>query len=295
MIANFKSRLKSFPIIKKIVDKRRVTRKFGTELRLLNGENPSRSTHPSIVHYSLNKSATQYVKNILTTCVEENDMVPVYIQDYAFASQLPYMDELSADEMQQYKHIFKPQGYLYTAFGGLVEGIDKLDHYRVVLMTRDPRDILVSEYYSNAYSHPEPNSLSSKNQSFHRLRGQALAQTIDEYALARCEWVQEILERYRSQLLKKYSQVYMTKYIDMVQDFETWLTDLLHACQLDVSPALKKQLVEQHYASRPKAEDQQSQLRKGVAGDYINKLNEETIHQLNDRLADVLTYYQYAS
>ena len=222
-------------------------------------------------------------------------MVPVYIQDYAFASQLPYMDDLSEAEIQPYKHIFKPQGYLYSAFGGLVEGIDQLERYRVVLMIRDPRDILVSEYYSNAYSHPEPTSISSKNDEFHGLRSQALAQTVDEYALARCEWVREILERYRVRLLEKHDQVYVTRYEDMVADFEQWLSRLLEACHLELSPgALKQRLVDQHYTSRPKVENQQSQLRKGVAGDYHNKLSEATIQELNERLSDILEYYQYA-
>ena len=293
VIATLKSRIKATPVIGQMIEKRRVRQKFATERSLLNGENPSRSPHSSIIHFSLNKSATQYVKQILTTCVQEIDMVPVHMQDYAFASQFPYLDHLSVEEMQAYKHIFNPQGYLYSAFGGMVEGIDSLSQYRVVLMTRDPRDILVSDYYSKAYSHPEPTSFSDKNEFFYQARHQALEQTVDAFAMAECELIGDILIRYRDQLLAKHPEVYLTRYVDMVTDFEGWLTNLLHACELEVRPALKKQLVQQHYASRPRGEDQQSQLRKGIAGDYQHTLKEETIRFLNEKLSEVLTYYQY--
>ena len=294
MITKLKQRIKSVPVVGPLVEQRRLARKFATERSLLNGEDLSQSTHPSIIHYSLNKSATQYVKKLLTTCILEQGMVPVYIQDYAFASELPYLDDLSAEEMQPYKHVFKPQGYLYSAFGGMVEGIDQLDQYRVVLMTRDPRDILVSDYYSNAYSHPEPPQVSSKSGRFHNLRNQALEQTVDEFAIEQCELVRTNLLRYRDRLLTQHPKTYMTKYGDMVTHFEQWLSDLLRACELEVSEALKNQLIEQHYASRPRIENINSQLRKGVTGDYKNKLREETINTLNEKLSDVLEYYQYA-
>ena len=288
-----KKQIKSVPVIKQMVEKRRIRQKFATEIGLFNGEDPSPSDHPSIIHYSLNKSATQYVKKILTKCIRASNMLPVYIQDYAFASQLPYLDTLTVEEIQPYKHIFKPQGYLYSAFGGMVEGIDNLDQYRVVLMTRDPRDILVSDYYSRAYSHPEPPSISSKNAIFHDLRNQALEQTVDAFAIEHCGSVRDIMLRYRDQLLTKYPNAYVTKYNDMVTDFDRWLDNLLMACELEVSATLKNKLSKQHHASRPRAEDKNSQLRKGVAGDYKNKLSEKTIAVLNEQLAEVLEYYEF--
>lgn len=290
---NLKEQFKSVSFVREIVERRRIKKKFATEMNLLNGVNPSKSTQPSIIHFSLNKSATQYVKKTLNVCVQESAMVQVHIQDYAFASQFPYLDQLSVDEMQEYKHIFKPKGYLYSAFGGLVEGIDNLDQYRVVLMVRDPRDIIVSDYYSIAYSHPEPTSISSKYEGFHINRKLVKHQSLEEFALQSWEKINGILERYRDQLLIKYPHVYVTKYEDMVSDFESWLSDLIRACQLEVSQKLKDHLIQQYYISRPKKENQQSQFRKGVSGDYKNKLSDETISFLNEKFSTVLDYYQY--
>lgn len=293
IVTNLKSQLKLVPGVQEMVERRRVKKKFITEIRLLQGRNLSKSAHPSIIHFSLNKSATTYVKHLLKICCEEQGMTTVRMHDYAFASKFPYFDRLSIEELQQYQHVFKPTGYLYTAFGGLVQGINNLDQYRVVLMTRDPRDILVSAYYSISYSHEEPTSFSSKNEEFYGVRSQARQQTIDEYVLNSWEKINEILQTYRDRLLEKYPHVYLTRYEDMVDDFENWFINLLEACQLDISEALKDQIIQKHYASRPKVEDKQAHVRKGVSGDYKNKLKDETISFLDEKLADMLAYYQY--
>jgi hypothetical protein len=86
--------------------------KFKTELALLKGTRVNSSRHPSIIHFSYNKAATQYVKSILNRCAVENGMVPVGVHDLASHSKVPYLDQLSHDEMKPYQHIFKVQGYL---------------------------------------------------------------------------------------------------------------------------------------------------------------------------------------
>ena len=131
-------------------------RKFSVELDLIKGQHQNYNKHPSIIHFSLNKAATQYTRRILEQCAVENGMVPVNIHGYAFHTNFPYLDHLTEEEMKKYQHIFKPNGYLYSVFGGMIEGISDLEKYKIVLMVRDFRDILVSEYYSIAFSHVAP-------------------------------------------------------------------------------------------------------------------------------------------
>ena len=84
-------------------------RTMGFPLRhpLIKGTHKNSNKHPSIIHFSFNKAATQYVKSILRRCAVENGMVPVGIHDYAFNADFPYLDHLSAKEMEKYMHIFK--------------------------------------------------------------------------------------------------------------------------------------------------------------------------------------------
>ena len=177
--------LRRLPVAERYLNRRYRLKRFPVELSLIAGRHVNHNTHRSIVHFSLNKAATQYTKSILWRCAVQNGMVPVGIHDYAWGSDFPYLDRLSAAEMQRYQHIFKPSGYLYSVFGGMVEGIPNLDRYKVVLMVRDPRDLLVSSYYSLAYSHPVPLKTSGKHDDFMAARSTARRVSVDEHVLGR--------------------------------------------------------------------------------------------------------------
>lgn len=109
-------------------------------------------------------------------------LLPVQMSTYAWNADFPYLFTLSAEAVKPYLHIFRPQGYLYTVFGGLVEGIPDGHPYRTVIMVRDPRDVLVSGFYSYAYSHIAPPS-EEKVEEFTEWRTFVQNLTLDEYAM----------------------------------------------------------------------------------------------------------------
>ena len=220
-------------------------------------------------------------------------MTPVVIHDYAFNSNFPFLDHLSREEMQKYKHIFKSQGYLYSVFGGMIDGIKNLEDYKVILATRDPRDILVSDYFSIAYSHSVPSKGGSKHNSFISKRLAAQNATIDEYVISESERVYDIFSRYQILLLDRYKNVHLATYEDMISNFEIWLNDLLEYCELDLSREFIQYLIEENEAKKPKKEDITKHIRKGVAGDYKEKLQPETIQTLNNKFEPILRHYHY--
>jgi hypothetical protein len=262
---------------------------------LLKGTHRNRNEHPSIIHFSLDKAATQYTKSILKRCASQAGMVPVSIQDYAFATDFPYLHELSAAKMAHYSHIFKPKGYLYSVFGGMVEGIAELEKYIIVLMLRDPRDVLVSEFFSTAYSHVAPYGPSAKYEEFISQRRTAQSMTIDEYVTADSERLYEILRRYKLLLIDKHPNIYITTYEEMLADFQHWLIGLSGWCQLPITTELRETLLQQNERLRPKDEDVRRHLRKGQAGDYKEKLKKETIDYLNRKFASIFEEFGYGS
>lgn len=291
---NFSKRvLKKLPLIERYLRHRDERGQFRVERALIQGKHRNRNTRPSIIHFSMNKAATQYTKAILRRCAAHNDMVPVAIHDYAFNTNFPYFDFLSAAAMQRYHHIFKPQGYLYSVFGGMIEGIPDLEKYRVVLMIRDPRDVLVSEYYSIAYSHVVPDMSGDKFEEFMNRRNTAQKMTIDEFVSIDADRVCGILERYRSLLVNKYPDTYITRYEEMVTDFQSWLPGLIRACRLEITDDLLRSMLEENNRLRPKAEDARRHIRKGTAGDYKEKLKPDTIDRLNTKLSSFLDTFGY--
>lgn len=265
-------------------------RRYPVELALLRGESPSRSTHPSIIHFSLNKAATQFVKSILFRAGAEAGMLPVGFHALAFASSLPYFDDLTADEMPPYRGAFRPTGYVYSSFGGAIHGL-QLDGFRVILMVRDPRDLLVSEYFSVAFSHMLPPDR-EKRREFAARKRFALEAGVDAYALRYCDRTRNTFEQYARTLLGR-PNIHFTKYESMIADFEPWLRDLLGFCQLEPGAELLRTFVAEGTAAAPSQENARSHRRQVSGGEYLRKLRPDTIAELDARLGSVLTEFGY--
>ncbi|MEM9888970.1 MAG: sulfotransferase domain-containing protein [Bacteroidota bacterium] len=263
------------------------------EYGLIHNKHRSKSTCTSILHFSLNKSATQYVKKVLSQAASSLNISCAHLNGYAFHSDFPYLDLLSQKEFEAYQYLFKPQGYLYSVFGGMIDGLQALEKYLVVLMIRDPRDILVSSYYSTAYSHPVPGKNSNKLAAFQEKRQETQQMKVDEYAINESEHLLEIYHRYIELLLKQHPTCYVTKYEDMVENHEKWLNDLLAYCQLDIDNDLKARLLKQNKRLKPKTENINDHMRKGVAGDFLEKLQPQTIGILNAKFAHILERFAY--
>jgi hypothetical protein len=219
-------------------------------------------------------------------------MVPVHINEYAFYTRFPYLTAVPVAEMDQYQHIFQPQGYLYSAFGGMVKGIPEFERYKVILMVRDPRDILVSWYYSLAFSHSTPPEASNRYQDFMEKRSKAQEMTVDELVIAESDRVLRIYQRYIQNLLEPYDHVYLTSYEQMTSDYECWLRGIGEACDLEISPGLMDRLLEENRRLQPKNEDVREHIRKGEPGDYLDKLQPETIAFLNQKFEPIFQAFR---
>jgi hypothetical protein len=267
--------------------------KFAVEKLLLLGLHRSDSKKKSILHFSFNKAATQTVKKLLIECGRQNGLTPALLHDYAFHHSLPFLDHLDSEGMKKYAHLFKSNGYVYSVFGGMIEGIPSLDKFKVVLVVRDPRDILVSDYYSIAYSHAIPDG--EKKEIYLSRRESALASMLDEYVLNSAPKLQSVFERYEMHLFPVCPSVHVARYEDMVENFPEWLDSLVSACGMEISKTFRQNLLEKHEARRPKGENIHKHLRKGMPGEHREKLRPETVEQLNNIFEEPLTRFNYLS
>lgn len=265
--------------------------RFKVERQLIEGRHHASSSHRSIIHFSVNKAATTYTKSILSRCATENGIVPVDINGYAFNSNFPFLDHLTVQEMERYRHIFKASGYLYTVFGGMVEGIQDLDEFLTVLMVRDPRDVLTSSYFSIAHSHNPPRR-GNKVDNFIERRTYARQVDIDQFVTSESERLRRVYQRYLNLLVKR-PKVYITTYEEMISDLQTWLDGLLAYCKLKISPQLKQQLSEEALRSRPRKENVSKHIRQTLPGDHQRKLQAETIAHLNSVFSNILREFNY--
>jgi len=291
-----KRTLKLTPGLETYIKKYLIQRDFAVERKLIKGGTfQPKSDKTSILHFSLNKCATQYVSDILAKVSRENKMEHLRFAEYAFVSDFPYLDQITEKQVENYHNLFITKGCLYSVFGGMILNVPQLDKFKTILMIRDPRDILVSYYFSAAYSHAIPHQFSNKRSDLIERRKFALNSSIDEFVLEKAPDREEVFRRYSSQLLNKHNDVLVTKYEDMIGDFDGWLGQVLNYTELDISSGLKTDIVNNHYRKSNRTEDKTKHHRKGVAGDYKEKLSESTISKLNDIFSKTLQEFGYDS
>jgi len=266
--------------------------RWKTEFALLKNKDISSSTHPSIVHMGLNRSASQWVKSVLRRVGATIGLLHVRWNEMAFDSSYPFLDHL--DTVEKYQHIFRPRGYLYSAFGGYPTGIPDFSAYKAVLVVRDPRDILVSRYYSKAVSHRLPFEGSNKRDRVVQERKQAQKQSIDAFVRNESDKLLKTYNAYLDGLLRDHPDVHIARYEDMTADVEVWLSDLLEYVEIDPPQDLKEEIIAEARAVQDrKREDKTAHVRKGKPGDHVGKLNSESIYHLNQKFSRVLSHFGY--
>jgi hypothetical protein len=154
---------------------------------------------------------------------------------------------------------------------------------RKILLVRDPRDALVSEYFSNAYSHSLPTE-DGVQSVVAAEREKALRSTLTDYVLKRAADLDRTVERYRPILNDK--NLLIMHYEDIIFNKGDWIKKIVAHFGWKYD--------EQHASDvlgwadqRPDAENPKAFVRKVTPGDYVDKLPQSTIDVLGAKLSDV--------
>ncbi len=158
---------------------------------------------------------------------------------------------------------------------------------RTLILIRDPRDLLVSMYYSFGQSHPlSPNPLVRDYQLRRRQRIQGLS--LDQFAI---ESAVPLVAKFLalSMLAQRQYSSAILKYEDMINDFDAFFDRL----SLDLS--FDGETRAQAYArTRPREqEDIGAHRRSGHTGAYAEKLAPATIREVNRMLTGALSAFGY--
>lgn len=162
---------------------------------------------------------------------------------------------------------------------------------RFTLLVRDPRDALVSQYFSfgkKTGSHVAPKN----NQDAFKAKMAANDDDteIDDYVLRAAPNLLEKLSDYRAAL--NFDLGLVARYEDVFFDKQTYLAAVFAHFGLEVAPQIIAAVAEANDV-RPEKEDETQHIRKGTPGDHAEKLRPETIAALNDIFRDVGAFYGY--
>jgi hypothetical protein len=238
------------------------------------------TTHQSIIWFTAHKCASVYATEILHKLAQDVLMTHVNYEGDLWEAGQSFMNffiEKNFDVCTITNHIYGPFRQYYS--------IPELEEYKVILMLRDPRDLLTSLYFSTAYSHPIPESQKTNMES---ARENAIMKSIDDFVIEQSPWVRKTYNLYAKYFWGKKNVLFL-KYEDMVTDFPTWLNEIFKHLQMTPSEQLVKELIDG--AIFEVTEDIYSHKRQVKAGDHRRKLQVNTIKQLNLQFQDILETY----
>jgi hypothetical protein len=206
-------------------------------------------------------------------------------------SAIAFKAGLPATEITNAAEIIFPHGYCYRSFRAFPPYLQSFDiaANRKVLLIRDPRDILVSRYFSAKLSHPVPEAGEARSRLLSQ-RAHASRMTVDAYCLSMIDFVRNEYESYRP-LLSTEMRVY--RYEDVIFEKERWLADMLSYFEVEL-PAETIAEIARVNDIRPRKERPMKHIRQVKPGNFRRHLSRRTIETLNRELADILEEFGYS-
>lgn len=242
--------------------------------------------------FSVHKSGSTLMHNMIRTVAQIAKIPAASIPDMVFNHGLLDKDWTDDPDIVPYF----TRNLMYYGFRAFPSALGDpevgLAKRRFVLLVRDPRDALVSEYFSygkkgGSHRAPAKNEEAFRN-AFAKVQEDS---EIDDYVLRLAPNLLGKLEAYRDNL--NFENGLLRRYEDVYFDKESLLYDVFTHLKIDVASSVLKRVADQ-FDIRPEAEDETKHIRKGTPGDHAEKLSPATIAELNDQFREVGEFFGYS-
>jgi hypothetical protein len=255
-----------------------------------NDLNVTPGTFPECYAFSIHKAGSSLMHAMIAQVCRAVNIPAMNIPDAMF------LEDIKSEEWENDPELLEliGPGRIYYGFRNLPEIFLSpqilLRDKKTVLLVRDPRDALVSEYYSFGGKHLS-HRLPDKNKEAFLDRVKANADLdIDAYVLWTAGNHLKKLMMYQSSL--DFSLVLLRHYEEIYFDKRTFLTDIFAHFGVSVPIEVIEKVAAQNDI-RPAKEDISKHIRKGTPGDHREKLRYETIAKLNNIFRDICRFYGY--
>jgi hypothetical protein len=255
--------------------KRRLRRTFGYR-HVLRSE--FRSQETALIVHGLHKSASMFLYKFFDHVCREIE-VPLHSINHAHPNHEAVNETTTASFVYCPERSFDTHRFQFPHL--------KQIH---LFQLRDPRDILVSEYFSLGWRHRDD----AWNEEEKRRRERIQRLTIDQYVMGEAESSKlPLLTRYLPLLAEMDKPTtHVVKYETMVGDFPEWLRTVLPLMGLVKEDDIDHLARHYRHEFQPDASDN-GHKRNVSAGDHRNKLEPKTIDVLNERFDPILSALGY--
>jgi hypothetical protein len=233
-----------------------------------------------IVVHALHKSASMFLFELFRELADQ-----VHVPFHSVHNQPPDHGNIPVDTTDSF--ILCPvRGFNFEAYS-----FPSLDRLVRIVQIRDPRDILVSEYYSLGWRHTDSHWSDEE-----RERREAIQKIpIDEFVLTEAYTGKAPLVERMEPLLHadQISGLTIVRYADMIENFPTWIATIVAATGAQPAAPLIELLVNSFENNFSPDEDAGGHKRRVTPGDHRNQLRPETILALNRKFERVLQPFGY--
>lgn len=259
----------------------------GVEFRV----DPSRGQDPAWFGLGVRKSGSSMFNRALMLMAKFNKVNWIDIAGDLFTANVP---------ATRWSTMAPPPGLLaggnlYGGFRNLPAGIAAAPEFRAgvkVLLVRDPRDAVVSEYFSNRSTHslPEGEGDDGARAELLRRRAEAQAEEIVAFARRQTPHMAETIEDFLP--LVDDPRLLLLRYEDIIFDKPKMIRDTIAhfgwAITQDQIDRILKWI-----DVVPDAEDDTKFIRKVTPGDHRDKLPPEVIAEMDARFARIMEAFGY--
>jgi hypothetical protein len=247
---------------------------------------PTQGIQMNLYFYTAAKAASDYVAHrIILPVAAIHEMTHHDFEHESFQS-----GKTLDDVIAQHRDLLHTDNNYFGPFRhGSITGHHHGPNDKVILHLRDPRDCLTSLYYSILHSHPVPEGAGKDD--FLKFRAQVASRSIDEQCLLQSRGYIRLYNNYID-LYKNSENIFLSRYEDMVSDFENWLNGIFTFTQAPLNHFHFTNILDNADFQVDK-EDISKHKRRVVPGDFLDKLAPATIQQLNEKFSAALECFGY--
>ncbi|WP_376093813.1 sulfotransferase domain-containing protein [Roseomonas sp. CCTCC AB2023176] len=252
---------------------------------------PPKSDAQSALVFSLAKAGSTLLFNLMLRIAPKAGLTYFSIEDYLFSQNVS-----STRRPLDVGSTFHPKGYCYGGFRQFpAYPVPILHSSKVILLVRDPRDMITSLYFSVAYSHEIPEEggpdngagaqLSSARQMAHEIG-------IDTYAKQATRDYIRMFEGYVAQGFLWRPNVVIYRYEDIIYRKREWVDDMCEWFGWDVPTADREAAVDE-FDELPSQERPNEHVRQVSPGNHKRHISEEAEQEIRARLSEYMELFGY--
>lgn len=268
-------------------------KKFVPLLRIADANNyqNNNKNFNSVIFWTTHKCASTFIAKFLESIAKASNLEHldyagnIWSVGNAIKLDNPYSIE------SECSFLYRKYGEIYGPMRTPFEFINR-SKLNNIFFLRDPRDIIISNYYSTAYSHSIPSHNYTKKLLLQK-RTKTKKMDINDYFLEQIEsWVIGQYEMYK--FFKENSELTSVhKYEDLKENPNQTFLRITKSMNIDISEELMNNLISSFEEPFKKKLNKKLHIRNGKSRQFEHELNRDTIIKGNEKLRGLLDYWEF--